>query len=70
MRDLEIGDVVLVAPDTYSPVFMFTHKNADKRSEFFRITTVEGLSISFSRFHYLMLTEYCSKLKLLRWETF
>jgi Hint module len=70
MRDLEIGDVVLVAPDTYSPVFMFTHKIADKRSEFFRITTVEGFSISLSRFHYLYADGILQQAETVKVETF
>jgi Hint module/Copper type II ascorbate-dependent monooxygenase, C-terminal domain len=53
MRDLKVGDVVLVAPGTYSAVFMFTHNIADRRSEFVRISTVDGFCISLSRSHYL-----------------
>jgi hypothetical protein len=53
MKDLKIGDMVLVAPGTYSPVFMFTHKIANKVSEFVRIMTTDGYSISLSRSHYL-----------------
>jgi hypothetical protein len=53
MKDLKIGDIVLVAPGTYSPVFMFTHKIVNKVSEFVRITTTDGYSISLSRSHYL-----------------
>jgi Hint module len=53
MKDLQIGDKVLVAPGTYSPVFMFTHKIAHVRSEFVRITTIDGNRISLSKSHYL-----------------
>jgi Hint module len=37
MRDLRVGDRVLVAPGEYSPVFMFTHRLAAEAGEFVEV---------------------------------
>jgi hypothetical protein len=53
MKDLEVGDVVLVGPRSYSAVFMFTHKIADVRNMYTRIETADGRNILLSRSHFL-----------------
>jgi hypothetical protein len=53
MKDLQVGDNVLVGPQQYSAVFMFTHKIVHERSTFVRISTADGSSILLSRSHFL-----------------
>lgn len=53
MDHLAVGDIVKVAPGTYSPVFMFTHAAADAQSSFVELTTATGSTLTLTRGHYL-----------------
>lgn len=53
MKDVQIGDEVLVAPGEYSRVFMFTHKLSSIESEFVRLSHSEAGSLILSPGHYL-----------------
>ena len=52
MSALEVGDVVRVSKMDFSPVYLFTHKNASIETEFVRISTADA-SIRLSAGHYL-----------------
>jgi hypothetical protein len=54
MDALEVGDRVLVDRDEYSSVFMFTHKTGEGESEFVRLSTASGRSITASPGHYII----------------
>lgn len=57
MRDVQVGDEVLVAPGTFSKVFMFTHRVPTARHAFLTITaeaaTLRRHSISLTHGHFL-----------------
>lgn len=53
MRHLVAGDRVKIGADSFSDVFMFTHKLPDLVSPFVRLETASGKSISLSPGHYL-----------------
>jgi hypothetical protein len=53
MDRLAVGDVVLVGPGTYSPVFMFTHKEAGGVNDFVLLTTLSGDAVALTAGHYL-----------------
>lgn len=53
MRDLEAGQHVHVGYGTVSPIFLFTHKQADVVRPFARITTKTGHQVTLSQGHYL-----------------
>jgi hypothetical protein len=54
MSHLEVGDVVLAAPNTYSTVYLFTHRLTDFNTTFVNITTDSGsLSLSLDHFLYV-----------------
>ncbi|CAN8072463.1 unnamed protein product [Agarophyton chilense] len=60
MASVNIGDRVLVAPETYSPVFMFTHKLADVRHSFVHLHLSSGHQLSLTRGHYLYVNGHLS----------
>lgn len=53
MRDLNVGDRVLVADGAYSEVFMFTHRLLDGVRTFVRIEVASGNVLRASPGHYL-----------------
>jgi desert hedgehog len=53
MDEVEIGDLVKVAPGMYSEVFMFTHKIAGTLNTFIQIQTSSGNTISLTDGHYI-----------------
>jgi Hint module len=54
MDDLTIGDVVKTGPNSFSPVFMFTHRDADIAvADFISVTTASGHVLALSSGHYL-----------------
>jgi Hint module len=54
MEALAVGDRVLVAANTFSTVFMFTHKDpAYTSSAFVRINTASGASLALTAGHYI-----------------
>lgn len=53
MRDLRIGDSVLVGAGTYSPVFMFTHRLAGTVADFLEVSLVGGASLRLTPGHFL-----------------
>lgn len=55
MSQLSVGDEVLAAlPDTYSPVYMFSHKESHSTNGFVRIVASNGLAITATRGHYII----------------
>ncbi|PXF49921.1 Indian hedgehog B protein [Gracilariopsis chorda] len=55
MSDVRIGHRVLVAPETFSTVFMFTHRVDNVLSEFIQIRTETGEILSLTASHYIYL---------------
>jgi Hint module len=53
MDKLSVGDAVKVGPNTFSKVFMFTHKMQAGVHDFVKITTATGASISLTSGHYM-----------------
>lgn len=53
MDQVMLGDRVKVGAGEFSPVFMFTHKNADVKYSFVRMTTENGKMLSLTKGHYL-----------------
>lgn len=53
MALLQLGDRVKVAVDTFSDVFMFTHKNAATVHRFVEIHTEAGIALSLTKGHYM-----------------
>lgn len=57
LRHLRIGDRVLVGRNTYSSVFMFTHRLGDVRHAFVRLTAQSGHEITLTSGHYLYVND-------------
>ncbi len=53
MSKLQVGDRVLVAPNTYSTVYMFTHALPDARHSFVQLATAAGAKVTLTRGHYI-----------------
>jgi Hint module len=53
MGELSVGDVVKVGPNSYSKVFMFTHKMKTGDHSFVQLSTASGASISLTAGHYI-----------------
>ena len=53
MAELEVGDRVLVDANTYSDVYMFSHRYADFSGPFVAITTASGEELMLTADHYL-----------------
>ena len=53
MAQLEVGDKVLVDTDTYSDVYMFSHRYEDFSGPFVAIETVSGEELMLTADHYL-----------------
>jgi Hint module len=53
MDSVKIGDLVKVAPNTFSPVFMFTHKLTNHVSSFVTLTTASGMTLAVSPGHFI-----------------
>jgi len=53
MDELAVGDKVLTKAGSFSDVYMFSHKISATRSEFVRISTEGGRTISLTPNHYL-----------------
>lgn len=54
MADLQVGDVVRVSHDSYSPVFMFTHRlTSIMYRHFVQLRTASGHDITLTPSHYL-----------------
>lgn len=53
MDEIELGDHIKVASGEFSPVFMFSHKNAEVDYSFVIVTTVSGESLRLTKGHYL-----------------
>lgn len=56
MHDLQIGDVVRVAPGEFSEVFMFTHRLSDVVYPFVVLTTIRA-NISLTSGHFLYVND-------------
>ena len=52
MRDLNVGDKVLVGKGVYSEVFMFSHRLADAEATFVQLKTA-STTLALTRGHYL-----------------
>eukprot|EP00042_Codosiga_hollandica_P043433 m.411256 g.411256 ORF g.411256 m.411256 type:complete len:245 (-) comp56552_c0_seq6:132-866(-) len=52
MAQLAVGDKVLVGPNLFSEVYMFSHKNTDATSSFVTLTTSANQSVSLTADHY------------------
>jgi hypothetical protein len=52
MQDLQIGDHVLTDANTYSEVYMFSHRDADSVASFVNVTTTKG-ELLLTPNHYL-----------------
>eukprot|EP00171_Calliarthron_tuberculosum_P009370 IDg9370t1 len=53
MDELIVGDRVLVGPETYSQVFMFTHSSLHIEAEFVEIRVRSGATVQLTPGHYL-----------------
>jgi hypothetical protein len=53
MADLNVGDHVRVGPSEFSEVYMFTHKDAEVKAKFVKISTAAEQSIRLTAGHYL-----------------
>lgn len=53
MDRVSVGDRVKVGVDTYSEVFMFTHKLSDVKNEFVTLTTRSGHELALTSRHYI-----------------
>lgn len=53
MRDLKVGDEVLVGPNVFSTVFMFTHSDPKAKSSFLRLVTASNHTVSLTASHFL-----------------
>ena len=53
MAQLEVGDKVLVDTDSYSDVYMFSHRYEDFSGPFVAIETVSGEELMLTADHYL-----------------
>jgi Hint module len=53
MDTLNVGDIVKVGPNLYSPVFMFTHRIADITSSFIEVRSSSGASLLLTEGHYI-----------------
>lgn len=53
MSDLRAGDEILVGPNTYSTVFMFTHRLTAGNNDFVSLATKSGMEIRLTRGHFL-----------------
>jgi hypothetical protein len=53
MAQLEVGDKVLVAPNTYSEVYFFAHRLTDALVAFVKIATSNGNTLMLTGDHYL-----------------
>ena len=54
MSQLEVGDHVLVDANTYSEVYMFSHRYADFSGPFVAIQTASGEELMLTADHYLL----------------
>lgn len=65
MSHLETGDSVLVGPGTYSPVFMWTHRDAEASpaNAYVQLTTAHH-SVTLTRGHYLYVSSEAGEMKL------
>lgn len=57
MAQLRIGDRVRTGPDSFSDVFLFTHRDADVHTQFVRLITAAGSKITLTKSHYLYANE-------------
>ena len=53
MADLQVGDMVQVAPGVFSEVYMFSHRYVDTVSPFVKLSTSTGAALLLSADHYL-----------------
>lgn len=53
MRDVAIGDELHVGEGAFSPVFAFTHRDADAKHTYTRLTTESGAALTLTSSHYL-----------------
>ena len=53
MAELQIGDMVQVAPGVFSEVYMFSHRYVNTVSAFVKITTSTGAALLITADHYL-----------------
>jgi len=53
MKDLNVGDKILVGPNTYSTVFQFTHRDEHAVSQFVQLQTDDRNSIQLSEGHFI-----------------
>lgn len=53
MEEVQIGDKVQVGSDKYSPVFMFTHRDADVNYLFVELETSTGERVRLTKGHYI-----------------
>lgn len=53
MKDVAVGDIVRVGQNTFSPVFMFTHRLSGGNRTFLRISTSTGEALDVTKGHYM-----------------
>lgn len=51
IKNLKIGDFILVAPDKYEPVYSFGHRNDELETEFLSIVTRNGAKLEITKDH-------------------
>lgn len=66
MTKLNLGDRVMVAAGEFSDVFMFTHKTSHSVTEFVRITTSTGNTLSLTRGHYMYINGVLAAAKTIK----
>lgn len=57
MKDLKIGDNVLVATNTYSAVMLFTHRDPAFHGSYMQIKTAQGAAIRATSGHYIYVND-------------
>ena len=64
MSNIKIGDKVLVAPNKYSEVYMFSHRSADSVSDFVKLETSVNTTLLLTADHYLYLNSKLAAARL------
>lgn len=58
MKNVDVGDVVRTSRDTWSKVFMFTHRHNDIKYKFVQLDTEAGQKISLTPSHYMHVGQF------------
>lgn len=57
LSELKVGDEVAVAPGIYSRIYTFSHRDANAKARFVRITTESGMSLDLTPGHLIYVKE-------------